>query len=46
VENAIDGKKGGTVSKNASKELEAKNGKSLITNENFLPPAKEQKKLE
>jgi len=45
VGNAIAGKKGGTVAKNARKELEAKTGKSVITDENFLPPAKQQKKL-
>ncbi len=42
--NAKAGKKGGTVAKNARKELETKTGKSVITGENFLPPAKKQKK--
>lgn len=45
TENAKAGKKGGAVAKNARKELEAKTGKSVITDENFLPPAKEKKKL-
>lgn len=38
-------KKGGSVAKNARKELESKTGKSVITEENFLPPEKEKKKL-
>jgi hypothetical protein len=41
-ENAKAGKKGGAVAKNARKELEAKTGKSVVTGENFLPPAKEK----
>lgn len=45
TENAKVSKKGGAVAKNARKELEAKTGKSVITGENFLPPAKEKKKL-
>jgi len=45
LENAKSGKKGGTVAKNARKELEAKTGKSVVTGENFLPPKKEKKKL-
>jgi len=44
-ENARASKKGGAVAKNARKELESKTGKSVITGENFLPPAKEKKKL-
>ena len=36
---------GGSVAKNARKELEAKTGKSVVTGENFLPPAKDKKKL-
>lgn len=42
-ENAKASKKGGTVAKNARKELESKTGKSVITGENFLPPAKDDK---
>ena len=42
-ENAKAGKRGGTVAKNARKELETETGKSVITGENFLPPAKEYK---
>lgn len=45
-ENSVASKKGGAVAKNARKELEAKTGKSVVTGENFLPPAKNKKKLE
>jgi len=45
-ENAKAGKNGGTVAKNARKELEAKTGKSVVTGENFLPPAKEKQKID
>lgn len=45
IENAKASRKGGAVAKNARKELESKTGKSVITGENFLPPAKEKKKL-
>ncbi len=44
-ENAIAGKRGGAVAKNARKELEAETGKPVITGENFLPPATKRKKL-
>lgn len=44
-QNAIAGKKGGAIAKNARKELEAKTGKNVVTGENFLPPKKEKKKL-
>jgi hypothetical protein len=43
VENAKAGKKGGAVAKNARLELEQKTGKTVVTGENFLPPAKENK---
>jgi DNA-damage-inducible protein D len=46
IQNAKAGKKGGTVAKNARKELESKTGKSVVTGENFLPPNKENRKLE
>lgn len=45
-ENAKAGKKGGSVAKNARLELENKTGKSVITDENFLPPSKNIKKIE
>jgi prophage antirepressor-like protein len=44
-ENATAGKRGGRIAGNARKELEAKTGKSVITGENFLPPAKTKKTL-
>ena len=43
TDNAKASKKGGTVAKNARIELELNTGKSVITGENFLPPAKENK---
>ena len=45
TENAKASKKGGSVAKNARKELEAKTGKSVVTDENFLPPVKPKDKL-
>jgi DNA-damage-inducible protein D len=45
-ENAVAGKKGGKIAKDARLALEQKTGKNLITNENFLPPKKGKKKLE
>jgi hypothetical protein len=44
-ENAIAGKKGGAVARNARKELESKTGQKVITADNFLPPTKEIKEL-
>ena len=44
-ENAQAGKKGGSVAKNARKELESKTGKNVVTGENFLTAKKENKKL-
>ncbi len=45
-QNAIAGRKGGKIAKDARLALEQKTGKKVITNENFLPPAKEKKKLD
>jgi hypothetical protein len=45
-ENAIASKKGGKIAKDARLALEQKTGKNVITNENFLPPKKSQKKLD
>ena len=45
-QNAIAGKKGGKIAKDARVALEQKTGKKVITNENFLPPSKGKKKLE
>jgi len=44
-ENKIPAKKGGKIAKNARLELEAKTGKSVITSENYLPPAKKQRQI-
>ena len=44
-ENAIAGKKGGKIAKDARLALEHKTGKRVITNENFLPPPEDAKKL-
>ena len=44
-QNATASKKGGSVAKNARKDLESKTGKSVVTGENFLPPTEENKKL-
>ena len=46
LQNSGAGKKGGAVAKNARKELESKTGKSVVTGDNFLPPKKENKKLQ
>lgn len=45
-QNAIAGKKGGKIAKDARLALEQKTGKKVITNENFLPPTKETKELD
>jgi DNA-damage-inducible protein D len=45
TENAKASKKGGTIAKDARLALENKTRKSVVTGENFLPPAKEKKKL-
>lgn len=44
-QNAIAGKKGGMVAKNAKNELESRTGKKVITSENFLPEAQKKKQL-
>jgi len=44
-QNAIAGKTGGKIAKDARHALEEKTGKKVITTENFLPPAKSKKKL-
>ena len=44
-DNAEAGKKGGKIAGKARLELEAKTGKSVITSENYLPPANKQKRL-
>jgi DNA-damage-inducible protein D len=45
VQNAKASKKGGAIAKNARVALEAKTGKSVVTRENFLPPAKKQNQI-
>jgi DNA-damage-inducible protein D len=44
-QNAVAGKKGGKIAKDARLALENKTGRKVITGENFLPPAKQKKKL-
>ena len=44
-QNAVAGKKGGKIAKDARFALEQKTGKKVITSENFLPPATEKKNL-
>ncbi len=44
-QNAVAGKKGGKIAKDARLALENKTGRKVITGENFLPPSKESKKL-
>ena len=39
TENTEAAVKGGAIAKQARKALEAKTGKSVVTGENFLPPA-------
>ncbi|MCX6063360.1 MAG: BRO family protein [Caldiserica bacterium] len=45
TENAEAGKKGGNIARRARLELEQETGKSVVTSENFLPPAAPRKKL-
>ena len=45
IENAMAGKKGGGIAKDARKALETKTGKSVVTGENFLPPRKAERLL-
>ncbi len=44
-QNAVAGKKGGKIAKDARLALEQKTGKKVVTGENFLPPTKPKKKL-
>jgi len=44
-ENADAGKKGGRIAKKARIELEQTTGKGIVTNKNFLPPAKPKKEI-
>jgi len=44
-QNAIAGKKGGKIAKDAKRALEQKTGQKVVTSENYLPAAVENKKL-
>jgi len=44
-QNARASKKGGAIAKDARKALESKTGKSVVSGENFLPPAKDKNGL-
>ena len=44
-QNAVAGKKGGRIAKDARLALENKTGRKVITGEIFLPPSKQNKKL-
>jgi hypothetical protein len=44
-QNAVAGKKGGKIAKDARHALEQKTGKKVVTGENFLMPGKQSKKL-
>ena len=44
-QNAVAGKKGGKIAKDSRLALEQKTGKNVITNENFLLPPKNNKKM-
>jgi DNA-damage-inducible protein D len=44
-QNAVAGKKGGKIAKDARLALEQKTGKEVVTGENFLPPKEKIKKL-
>ena len=45
-QNAVAGKKGGKIAKDARLALEQKTGNKVVTKENFLPPAVEKKKID
>jgi DNA-damage-inducible protein D len=45
VENTEAGQTGGKIAKKARLELESKTGKSVVTSENYLPPAQNQKQI-
>lgn len=44
-ENTLSAQKGGRIAGNARKELEEKTKKRVVSNENFLPPPRQTKKL-
>lgn len=45
-ENKKAAKIGGNISKRAKKDFEERTGQKVVTDENYLPPKKKQKKLE
>lgn len=45
-QNAVAGKKGGKIAKDARLALEQKTGKKVVTGENFLPPSKPKKQID
>lgn len=45
-QNAVAGKKGGRIAKDARLALEQKTGKNVVTKENFLPPAKNKNRID
>lgn len=44
-QNAVAGKKGGKIAKDARLALEQRTGKKVISGDNFLPPTAPQKQL-
>ena len=44
-QNAVAGKKGGRIAKDARLALEQKTGREVVTSENFLPPIPKSKEL-
>ncbi len=45
-QNAVAGKKGGKIAKDARLALEQKTGKNVVTKENFLPPVKNKNRID
>ena len=45
-QNAVAGRKGGAIAKNARLALEEKTGKKVISSDNFLPPPKNDKRID
>ena len=44
-ENADAGRKGGGIARRARRELEQKTGRNVVTEDNFLPPRQEKRKI-
>jgi hypothetical protein len=45
-QNALAGKKGGKIAKNARLALEEKTGKKVVSSNNFLPPIQNKKQID